>query len=169
MYLVFTRMPGESYHGWLRSLLLFLCYVFQALISTNELPCVLILHMCSGPRSVSDLSQLQAVTRPAKLQEAPRTYLSFKHWLVLSVIDRCVNCIHAVWPLWGPLKFFHTKQNSYCADKRIYVFIFLAGTAARQSTMLQWHQWRNVQKKKKKKKQKKKKGTTTIFKLKHDT
>ena len=28
MYLVFTRMPGESYHRQLRSLLLYLCYVF---------------------------------------------------------------------------------------------------------------------------------------------
>ena len=37
MYLVFTRMPGESYHRWLRSLLLCLCCVFQALI--NSLVC----------------------------------------------------------------------------------------------------------------------------------
>ena len=36
-YLVFTRMPGESYHRWLRSLLLYLCYTFQALI--NSLVC----------------------------------------------------------------------------------------------------------------------------------
>ena len=28
MYLVFTRMPGESYRRQLRSLLLYLCYVF---------------------------------------------------------------------------------------------------------------------------------------------
>ena len=33
MYLVFTRMPGESYHRRLRSLLLYLCYVFRALIN----------------------------------------------------------------------------------------------------------------------------------------
>ena len=32
MYLVFTRMPGESYRRRLRSLLLYLCYVFRALI-----------------------------------------------------------------------------------------------------------------------------------------
>ena len=32
MYLVFTRMPGESYRKRLRSLLLYLCYVFRALI-----------------------------------------------------------------------------------------------------------------------------------------
>ena len=37
MYLVFTRMPGESYRRWLRSLLLCLCYVFRALI--NSLVC----------------------------------------------------------------------------------------------------------------------------------
>ena len=36
-YLVFTRMPGESYCRWLRSLLVSLCYVFQALI--NSLVC----------------------------------------------------------------------------------------------------------------------------------
>ena len=32
MYLAFTRMPGESYRRWLRSLLLYLCDVFRALI-----------------------------------------------------------------------------------------------------------------------------------------
>ena len=32
MYLVFTRMPGESYRRRLRSLLLCLCDVFRALI-----------------------------------------------------------------------------------------------------------------------------------------
>ena len=31
MYLVFTRMPGESYRRLLRSLLLYLCYVFRVL------------------------------------------------------------------------------------------------------------------------------------------
>ena len=32
LYLVFTRIPGESYRRRLRSLLLYLCYVFRALI-----------------------------------------------------------------------------------------------------------------------------------------
>ena len=34
MYLVFTRMPGESYCRWFKSLLLYLCYMFWALISS---------------------------------------------------------------------------------------------------------------------------------------
>ena len=51
MYLVVTRVPGESYRRRLRSLLLCLCYVFRALIKSL---CVLILYMRSGPRSVSD-------------------------------------------------------------------------------------------------------------------
>ena len=34
MYLVFTRMPGESYRRRLRSLLLYLCTVFRALINS---------------------------------------------------------------------------------------------------------------------------------------
>ena len=34
MYLVFTHTPGESYRRRLRSLLLYLCYVFRALISS---------------------------------------------------------------------------------------------------------------------------------------
>ena len=34
MYLVFTRMPGESYRRRLRSLLLYLCYVFLELINS---------------------------------------------------------------------------------------------------------------------------------------
>ena len=37
MYLGFTRMPGESYRRPLRSVLLYLCYVFRALI--NSLVC----------------------------------------------------------------------------------------------------------------------------------
>ena len=37
MYLVFTRMPGESHCRRLRSLLLYLCHVFRALI--NSLAC----------------------------------------------------------------------------------------------------------------------------------
>ena len=37
MYLVFTRLPGESYRRRLRSLLLYLSYVFRALI--NSLVC----------------------------------------------------------------------------------------------------------------------------------
>ena len=37
MYLVFTRMAGESYRRRLGSLLLCLCYVFRALI--NSLVC----------------------------------------------------------------------------------------------------------------------------------
>ena len=34
MYLVFTHMPDESYRRWLRSLLLYLCYLFWALINS---------------------------------------------------------------------------------------------------------------------------------------
>ena len=34
MYLVFTRMPGESYRRRLRPLLLYLCYVFRAQINS---------------------------------------------------------------------------------------------------------------------------------------
>ena len=37
MYLVFTRMPGESCRRRLRSLLLYLCYVFRALINNPPL------------------------------------------------------------------------------------------------------------------------------------
>ena len=33
-YLVFTRLPGENYRRQLRSLLLYLCYVFRALINS---------------------------------------------------------------------------------------------------------------------------------------
>ena len=40
MYLVFTRMPGESYRRRFRSLLLCSCYVFRALI--NPLVCRLL-------------------------------------------------------------------------------------------------------------------------------
>ena len=35
MYFIFTRMPGESYRRRLRSLLLYLCYVFRALINSR--------------------------------------------------------------------------------------------------------------------------------------
>ena len=35
MYLVFTRMPGESYRGRLRSLILCLCYVFRVKLTPS--------------------------------------------------------------------------------------------------------------------------------------
>ena len=41
MYLVFTRISGESYRRQNRPLLLRLCDVFRAL---NELPCLLVKH-----------------------------------------------------------------------------------------------------------------------------
>ena len=34
IYLASTCMPGESYHRRLRSLLLYLCYIFQVLINS---------------------------------------------------------------------------------------------------------------------------------------
>ena len=34
MYLVLTRMPGDSYRRRLGSLLLYLCYVFRALMNS---------------------------------------------------------------------------------------------------------------------------------------
>ena len=34
MYLAFTRVPGEGCRRQLRSLLLYLCYVFRALLSS---------------------------------------------------------------------------------------------------------------------------------------
>ena len=42
IYLVFTHMPGEGYHRWLRSLLLCLCDVFQGLINS------LVWWFCTG-------------------------------------------------------------------------------------------------------------------------
>ena len=51
MYLIFTGMLRESYRKRLRSLLLCLCDVFRAIITSL---CVLILHELSGPCSVSD-------------------------------------------------------------------------------------------------------------------
>ena len=55
MYLVFTRMPGESYRRRLRSLLLCLCDVFRTLINslvcwfyTNALSLVLLQNISKG-------------------------------------------------------------------------------------------------------------------------
>ena len=51
IYLVFTRMPGESYRRRLRSLLLYLCHVFRALI--NSLVCwVVLLWACVVDRTL---------------------------------------------------------------------------------------------------------------------
>ena len=47
MYLVFARVPGESYRRQLRSLLLYLCDVFRALI--NSLVCWVLLVKFSFP------------------------------------------------------------------------------------------------------------------------
>ena len=48
-YLVFTRMPGERYRWRLRSLLLYLCYVFRALI--NSVVCWFICFHITPPPS----------------------------------------------------------------------------------------------------------------------
>ena len=48
MYLVFTRMPGESYRRRLSSLLLYLCYVFRAPIKTQFFVAVLVLRISSA-------------------------------------------------------------------------------------------------------------------------
>ena len=45
MYIVCTRMPGESNCRWLTSLLLYLCYIFWALI--NSLLCYKNVSLCS--------------------------------------------------------------------------------------------------------------------------
>ena len=51
MYLVYTCMPGEIYSRWQVFVVGFVMCVF---FSTNWLLCVLFLHECSGPCSVSD-------------------------------------------------------------------------------------------------------------------
>ena len=49
-YLVFTRMPGESYR---RATQAFVVVLVLRISSANYLPCVLILYERPGPRSVS--------------------------------------------------------------------------------------------------------------------
>ena len=51
MYLVFTRMPGESYRRRLKSVLLDLCYVFRAL--NNSLVCSTCIIKCNTVHYVS--------------------------------------------------------------------------------------------------------------------
>ena len=46
MYLVFTRMPGESYRRQLGSLSLYFCYVFWALISSLVCWCLKVVKIC---------------------------------------------------------------------------------------------------------------------------
>ena len=49
MYLVFARMPGD------RRRQVFVVVLVLRIFGATELPCVLILHERSGPRSVSHL------------------------------------------------------------------------------------------------------------------
>ena len=58
MYLVFTRMPGESYRRRLGSLLLYVCDVFRALI--NSL--VLVLTKLSRDRQTDSERERQRQT-----------------------------------------------------------------------------------------------------------
>ena len=63
MSLVFTRMPGESYCGWLRSSLLCSCDVFQAVTSSALLwilqasLCFRLYRKCQTWRAVTELAQ----------------------------------------------------------------------------------------------------------------
>ena len=78
MYLLFTRMPCDSYRGRLRCLLLFLCDVFWALI--NSLLCWS--SSCKFPKPDSPLPQSFKVSK-----------LQFGMWLEpLAFRDWLQNC-----------------------------------------------------------------------------
>ena len=73
MYLVFTCMPGESYRRRLRSLLLYLCYVFRALI--NSFVCLLL--------SVKVIAQgVFHGANPGRLQYQQQPKLRLGGWMV---------------------------------------------------------------------------------------
>ena len=88
MYLVFTRMPGESDPVRLRSLLPYMDDVFRALINS----CVLILHERSGPPSVSDFCRHQGYGVV---------------WATLMVSPSCLEVLNAL--LSNLIRYLHHK------------------------------------------------------------
>ena len=69
MYLVFTHMPSESYCRQLRTLLLCLCDVFQALINSPE--CLFCLHSVCVPECVESERALETRTVHCIVVSAP--------------------------------------------------------------------------------------------------
>ena len=88
MNFVFTCMPGESYWRQLRFLLLCLCAVLS---SADQLLCVLLLHKCCGPRSVSFLVK-------------PGLFILKQHVIVIVQVDklwclRTSKLLELIWSL----------------------------------------------------------------------
>ena len=97
MYLAFTRMPGETYRRRLRTLLLYLCYVFGALITslvcwlcTSALGLVLFQISVSAVTNTEDtelllLRRKQTLVRTDAVPRPSEDYKSFmKIWLHAS-------------------------------------------------------------------------------------
>ena len=73
VFLVFTHMPGESYHRRLRSLLLYLCYIIWALINslvgwffTTWADCECVADFCTGVPRPGD-----SCTHPCEVADGP--------------------------------------------------------------------------------------------------
>jgi len=82
---IFTRMPGESYRTRLRSLLLYLCYVFRALI--NSLVCWFV-NLTAWKRAGQPLT-IQNISRTMQLhvkfysRQAKTTRNDFWCWVIM--------------------------------------------------------------------------------------
>ena len=113
MYLVFTRMPGESFRRRLRSLLLYLCDVFRALINslvcwfwTSALGLVLFQICYSGINVTSSLLLLVFVVFPTYSQLSVRKRSSSPNSMIpKQLLHYYVPSLHQVSYSASTLKF----------------------------------------------------------------
>ena len=123
MYLVFTRMPGESYWRWLRSLLLCSSYVFWALI--NSLVCWFCMRALGlGLFQISVTQLKSSLTSARRMMRLPSGQMMWSTWdltfshvrsgvrrLACTKNDTWTTCIDT-WPLPPPNWHIHTHLHN---------------------------------------------------------
>ena len=110
MYLVFTRRPGESYRRRLRSLLLYLCYIFRTLINSLCVDCVQFSSVQLKMVSMRSEKPIILYALHSVSQKVPPICLWNYHWRELpqvSFLSRQTRVLSSV-PLTddGPLSSF---------------------------------------------------------------
>ena len=98
MYLVFTRMPGESYRRLLRSLLLYLCYVLRALTNSLVFWLESLAFETNFSRVFLNLQQITLRFTPTHHWNQPTFFsLSAFFFFSLSSIVLCLSCTSTFW------------------------------------------------------------------------
>ena len=106
MYLAFTRMPGESYRRWLRSLLLYFCYIFRTLI--NSLVCWFFL-LCFSVLYFSNILQI------------PESLVTFS----VKSVDWIIKCLGKLIQISSEIRVFSMNLSKQTTSPKL-LFVLLS-------------------------------------------